>query len=167
MYSKDRLTAFTREHAHFQAYDADGVLVGEHRWSGDEVSHADGMRQILGFLRSQQGGLNVVAVGHRVVHGGPDYTGPLRLNAEVVHRLDALAPLAPLHQPHSLAPIRMVLDMAPDLAQVACFDTSFHTAQPALRHSRCLPTSRVEACVGMDSMAYPTNTLCPRCPSSI
>ena len=139
MYSKDRLTAFTRETPIFQAYDADGVLVGEHRWAGDEVSHADGMRQILDFLRSHQGGLNVVAVGHRVVHGGPDYTGPVRLDAEVVRRLDALTPLAPLHQPHNLAPIRMVLDMAPDLAQVACFDTSFHTAQPALAQAFALP----------------------------
>src|SRR5208283_3934925 len=89
--------------------------------------------------RSHQGGLNVVAVGHRVVHGGPDYTGPVRLDAEVVRRLDALTPLAPLHQPHNLAPIRMVLDMAPDLAQVACFDTSFHTAQPALAQAFALP----------------------------
>jgi len=136
---KGQIDGLHAGHTHFQAYDADGVLVGEQRWAGDEVSHADGMRQILDFLRSHQGGLNVVAVGHRVVHGGPDYTGPVRLDAEVVRRLDALTPLAPLHQPHNLAPIRMVLEMAPDLPQVACFDTSFHTAQPALAQAFALP----------------------------
>jgi acetate kinase len=67
-----------------------------------------------------------LAVGHRVVHGGPDYDRPVLVDHSVVSRLDRYSTLAPLHQPHNLAPIRSLLANFPSLPQVACFDTAFH-----------------------------------------
>src|SRR5256885_760252 len=75
------------------------------------------------------------AVGHRVVHGGPDYSGPVVLTDDVAANLEALTPLAPLHQPRCLAPVRTIGAIKPDLTQIACFDTAFHhgLASPASR----------------------------------
>jgi len=72
------------------------------------------------------------AVGHRVVHGGPEYNNPILINAEVLARLERYVPLAPLHQPHNLAPIRSILANFPELPQVACFDTAFHRGHSAV-----------------------------------
>lgn len=71
-------------------------------------------------------GREVAAIGHRLVHGGPDFSGPVRVDANVLEALDKLIPLAPLHQPRGLKPIREMLAIRPDLPQVACFDTAFH-----------------------------------------
>ena len=73
----------------------------------------------------------VAAVGHRVVHGGAAFHEPTRLTAEVIDALQALTPLAPLHQPQSLAAVRAIAALRPDLPQVACFDTAFHWSMPA------------------------------------
>ena len=69
--------------------------------------------------------ISPLAVGHRVVHGGPDYDRPVLIDHGVVTRLERYTTLAPLHQPHNLAPIRSLLANLPDLPQVACFDTAF------------------------------------------
>jgi acetate kinase len=74
-----------------------------------------------------------------VVHGGPDYSSPVLINAEVVARLERYVPLAPLHQPHNLAPIRSLLANLPHLPQVACFDTAFHRAHPAVADHFAIP----------------------------
>ena len=83
--------------------------------------------------------IDPVAIGHRVVHGGPDYDRPVRVNAEVVARLERYVPLAPLHQPHNLAPIRSILARFPDLPQVACFDTAFHRGHGGLADRYAIP----------------------------
>lgn len=70
------------------------------------------------------------AIGHRVVHGGPDYVDPVQLDEEVLNALAALAPLAPLHQDRCLAPVRAIKALRPDLPQIACFDTAFHHRLP-------------------------------------
>ena len=70
------------------------------------------------WLRDEQR-VEPSAVGHRVVHGGPDYTNPVLINSEVLARLERYVPLAPLHQPHNLAPIRSILTNSPQLPQVA------------------------------------------------
>jgi acetate kinase len=76
-----------------------------------------------------------VAVGHRVVHGGPDYDRPILVDELLVAKLARYEPLAPLHQPHNLAPIRSLLKSRPDLPQVACFDTAFHRShRPVVDH---------------------------------
>ena len=80
-----------------------------------------------------------LAVGHRVVHGGPDYDRPVLIDHHVVSRLDRYSMLAPLHQPHNLAPIRALLAKFPSLPQVACFDTAFHRGHGALADHYAIP----------------------------
>lgn len=91
------------------------------------------------WLRSKYGGSRVVAVGHRVVHGGTRFTGPTVVNPEVLAELRNLVPLAPLHQPHNLAAIEAVYERLPHVPQVACFDTSFHRGQPPVAELIPLP----------------------------
>jgi acetate kinase len=83
--------------------------------------------------------INPIAVGHRVVHGGPAYDRPVLVDAKVLGTLEQYVPLAPLHQPNNLAPIRSLLARLPDLPQVACFDTSFHRGHPAVADRYALP----------------------------
>ena len=90
------------------------------------------------WLRDEQR-VEPSAVGHRVVHGGPDYTNPVLINAEVLARLERYVPLAPLHQPHNLAPIRSILTNSPQLPQVACFDTAFHRDHAAVADHFAIP----------------------------
>ena len=90
---------------------------------------------VLGFVEQRFGASSLRAVGHRIVHGGPDYSGPVALTEDVTAKLEALTPLAPLHQPRCLAPVRTIRAIKPDLTQIACFDTAFHhgMAPPANR----------------------------------
>ena len=81
----------------------------------------------------------VDAVGHRVVHGGPDHPGPARVDAALVQELTALTDLAPLHQPRSLAGIALTRRLLPEVPAVACFDTSFHRTLPAAASTYALP----------------------------
>ncbi|WP_027553801.1 acetate/propionate family kinase [Bradyrhizobium sp. Cp5.3] len=102
------------------------------------TSDTDGDRllaDVLAFIDDHFGERHVRAIGHRIVHGGPDYSGPVELTEDVYARLEALTPLAPLHQPRCLAPVRIVRTIRPDLTQIACFDTAFHhgLAPPASR----------------------------------
>jgi acetate kinase len=80
-----------------------------------------------------------VGVGHRVVHGGLEYSHPVRVDEDTLELLERFVPLAPLHQPHNLAPIRMLLERSQDLPQVACFDTAFHRTNPDLAQRFALP----------------------------
>ena len=79
-------------------------------------------RDWLGTLK----GFELRAIGHRVVHGGPDYTGPVLIDEVALRRLAAYQELALLHQPSNLAPIRMMMEVDPNIPHVACFDTAFH-----------------------------------------
>jgi acetate kinase len=81
----------------------------------------------------------VDAVGHRVVHGGTTYLGPVGIDADVVRRLEAMVDLAPLHQPKSLAALRAVSAILPEVPAVACFDTAFHATMPAAATTYALP----------------------------
>ncbi|MDA9479392.1 acetate kinase [Bradyrhizobium sp. CCBAU 65884] len=103
-----------------------------------EAPDADGghlFADVLAFIDDRFGGHHLRAVGHRIVHGGPDYSGPVALTDDVIGKLKALTPLAPLHQPRCLAPIRALAAIRPALTQIACFDTAFHhgLAPPASR----------------------------------
>jgi acetate kinase len=86
----------------------------------------------------------VVAVGHRVVHGGVKFAEPVLVTPQVLQALDELVPLAPLHQPHNLSPIRAVSRRIPQLPQVACFDTAFHRTQPEVAQQFGLPRQLTE-----------------------
>jgi acetate kinase len=91
-----------------------------------------------GWLRDELR-ISPMAVGHRVVHGGPDYDRPVLIDHGVVARLERLVALAPLHQPHNLAPIRSLLANFPALPQVACFDTAFHRTHDAVADYYAIP----------------------------
>ena len=126
--------------ARFRALDAQGGVSGEHAWpDGASTDHAQAVRHILAFLRERARGYDVVGVGHRVVHGGERYAEPVVIDETSMRELDALVPLAPLHQPHNLAAIRAVLEDDPSLPQIACFDTAFHRTQPPLAIAFALP----------------------------
>ena len=94
---------------------------------------------LLDWLAQHLGNGTLVAVGHRVVHGGRDFTVPVVINDAVLSELAQLIPLAPLHQPHNLAAIRAVAGWQANLPQVACFDTSFHRTQDRLAQLFALP----------------------------
>ena len=91
-----------------------------------------------GWLRDELR-ISPMAVGHRVVHGGPDYDRPVLIDHGVVARLERFVALAPLHQPHNLAPIRSLLANFPALPQVACFDTAFHRTHDAVADYYAIP----------------------------
>jgi acetate kinase len=91
------------------------------------------------WLRTLEG-FELRAIGHRVVHGGPEFDGPVLIDASVLDRLAGYQTLAPLHQPNNLAPIHLAMEIDPDVAQVACFDTAFHRGHPA--HSDCYALPR-------------------------
>ncbi len=104
-----------------------------------EAEVAQAAMQLLAWAHAAAPGGSVVAVGHRVVHGGSEFTGPALITPQVLAALDALTPLAPLHQPLSLAGARALASSWPDLPQVACFDTSFHRTQPEIATLYALP----------------------------
>ena len=142
----------------FKAKDAAGAVVGERRWAeGESLGHDGGLAHLAGFLREQLGEHRLVAVGHRVVHGGSVYAAPVRLTAEIVGHLEQFIPLAPLHQPHNLKPIRMLMENQPQLPQVACFDTAFHRHQPEVAQAFALPpeiTGRGVLRYGFHGLSY-------------
>ena len=119
--------------------DAGGTVLDEQQWEAAAFDHTDATQEIVGVVNSRFGKGGLAAVGHRVVHGGARLAAPRRVDAALVAELQALVPLAPLHQPHNLAPIQTILKTAPDLPQVACFDTAFHATQPMLARRYALP----------------------------
>ena len=126
----------------FTAKDGEGRVVAGKAWGdGVVLGHAGALDHLMGFVRERLAGHRLVGVGHRVVHGGLEYAAPARVDAALVERLEKYVPLAPLHQPHNLAPIRLLLDRAPDLPQVVCFDTAFHRGQPPVAQAFALPKS--------------------------
>jgi acetate kinase len=114
---------------HFLARGGRGIVMVDRRWPGGEgapAGHAAALGVVIAWLDGVLGGRRVAAVGHRVVHGGPDLAAPVVLDADLIARLRALVPLAPLHQPHNLAGIDAAAARFPDVPQIACFDTAFH-----------------------------------------
>ena len=94
---------------------------------------------LLAWVPERLGGRKLAALGHRVVHGGAAHSQPVRVTPELLAELEGLVPLAPLHEPHNLEPIRAALAAAPELPQVACFDTAFHRTMPRVAQSYALP----------------------------
>lgn len=130
----------------FTAKNGAGAVVSERFWGdGVTLGHDGALDCLEAFLRQEASGLRLVGVGHRVVHGGPEHTGPVRLDRKVLAGLEQLVPLAPLHQPHNLAPIRILMERRSDVAQVACFDTSFHRTNPSVAQLYALPQALTDA----------------------
>jgi acetate kinase len=126
----------------FVAKNSEGKVVEDKSWGeGVSLGHEGALDHLVAFFRERLSEHHLIGVGHRVVHGGQEYVKPVRLDAGVVKALEKYVPLAPLHQPHNLKPIRVLLERMPHLPQVACFDTSFHRTQPAVAQAYALPKS--------------------------
>ncbi|NIA71357.1 acetate/propionate family kinase [Pelagibius litoralis] len=102
-------------------------------------TQASALAEVMRALAPHMFGLEITGVGHRVVHGGPDYATPIVLTPEVQDALASFIPLAPLHQPHNLAGISAAHLAFPDAIQVACFDTAFHRGHPWVNDAFALP----------------------------
>jgi len=122
-----------------RAYGADGTTLIDQSYAPEKVSDPrSALEAAGGWLRETQK-LDPVAVGHRIVHGGPDYDRPVLIDTKVLARLERYVPLAPLHQPNNLAPVRSILARTPNLPQVGCFDTSFHRGHNAVADHYAIP----------------------------
>jgi acetate kinase len=104
-----------------------------------EAGHGSLISLLLARLSSHYSKFNLVAAGHRMVHGGSEFASPVQVDEEVRKKLENLIPLAPLHQPHNLAAIDAIAASMPDLPQIACFDTGFHHDMPRLAQLFALP----------------------------
>jgi len=116
-----------------------GIEVVDQRFERSEVPDVPAALATAGAWLGRQYDIMPIAVGHRVVHGGPLYDRPVLIDAAVLKNLEQYVPLAPLHQPNNLAPIRSLLARNPDLPQVACFDTAFHRGHDAVADRYALP----------------------------
>jgi len=140
---------WTLKDASSQALLADGEMVG------DGATHAECMAILVSKLEALHVYLD--CAGHRVVHGGALFTGPVEINSQTLKKLESLASLAPLHQPHNMAGIRALQSVLPRIPQVACFDTAFHTTQPPIHQIYALPRELTDSGVrayGFHGLSY-------------
>lgn len=144
--------------AHAVAKSAHGEVLLERRWPAQQaVGHEAALGYLLQALPPFLQGHHLRAVGHRIVHGGVHFHEPVLLTEAVVAELAGLIPLAPLHQPHNLSPVRALAKLAPHLPQVACFDTAFHAGNPEVAQRFALPRELHEAGVrryGFHGLSY-------------
>lgn len=142
----------------FVARNAGGEVTARKTWgAGKNLGHTGALDHLIAFLREAIVDDRLIGIGHRVVHGGMAYAGPVRVDAGVLAALEAFVPLAPLHQPHNLSPIRLLLERAPELTQVACFDTSYHRTNPDIAQRFALPADLHDAGVrryGFHGLSY-------------
>lgn len=122
------------------ARSVDGSVVLDRDWAGGAgLGHAALLEDLFGWAGEHLEGYEVLAIGHRVVHGGTDFAAPRQVDEALLAALETLCPLAPLHQPHNLAGVRAARHAFPGVAQVAVFDTAFHRAQPETNQRFALP----------------------------
>ena len=122
------------------AKDVKGAILIDETLPVEDVRNVPAaLDKVITFLRGELGGRLPTAIGHRVVHGGPEYSDPTVISTAVLDRLQRFTALAPLHQPNNLAPIRAILERQPHLLQVACFDTAFHRGHPELADCYAIP----------------------------
>jgi len=142
----------------FAAKDASGHVIAQKAWGdGVTLGHAGALGHLIAFLREQLSGHRLIAVGHRVVHGGLEFVKPVRVDDGVLAALRKYVPLAPLHQPHNLEPIALLLERLPGVPQVACFDTAFHHTHPPVARAFALPREFAERGVvryGFHGLSY-------------
>ena len=145
----------------------EGLLLVNRKLSVNEVhDHTSAITLMLDWLRNYLADGTLLAVGHRVVHGGQLYSTPILINANVLAELETLVHLAPLHQPNNLAIIHSILESMPYLPQVACFDTAFHRSQPDVAQRFAIPRRFTEEGVrpyGFHGLSYEyISTVLPR-----
>lgn len=147
------------DHVELIVKSADGTLLEKRQVACESASfdYDHAMTLMVAWLAGHDGGRQVAAVGHRVVHGGQTYVNPVLVNAEILRELEAHVPLAPLHQPHNLKAIRLLGEHLPGVPHVACFDTAFHSTQTATAQAFALPRELTEAGVrryGFHGLSY-------------
>jgi acetate kinase len=142
----------------FVAKDGNGRVLAQKKWGeGVNLGHDGALNHLVEFQRTHMAEHRLVGIGHRVVHGGLEFAQPVRVDATVLATLEKYIPLAPLHQPHNLMPIRMLIEGQPQLPQVACFDTAFHRGAPAVAQAFALPkeiTDRGVRRYGFHGLSY-------------
>jgi acetate kinase len=117
----------------------DGGVIEKMEWDKNPPPFEAILRTVIERIEAHQGEDNLVAVGHRIVHGGSTHVRPERITPELLVDLERLVPLAPLHQKHNLAPVHALLSLRPELPQIACFDTAFHATMPPVAYRYALP----------------------------
>jgi acetate kinase len=122
-----------------RATAADGAVLVDRTYDNETVRDVATALTTAGAWLRDELRIDPMAIGHRVVHGGPDYDRPVRMDQDVLARLERYVALAPLHQPYNLAPIRSILARFPDIPQIACFDTAFHRGHGALADHYAIP----------------------------
>ncbi|MBL8671330.1 MAG: acetate/propionate family kinase [Alphaproteobacteria bacterium] len=142
----------------FAATATGGKVLAERTFAaGDVATHDAALRAILDFLDTSFGAERIVAIGHRVVHGGVRYAEPVAVDDAVMAFLSSLNPLAPLHQPHNLSAVAAARATFPEAIQVACFDTAFHRAHSWVNDTFALPRQLYEEGVrryGFHGLSY-------------
>ncbi len=142
----------------FSVKNALGIVLVDHGFAVGEVhDHAGAIVIIYAWLKNYLVGRQLLAVGHRVVHGGQLYASPILIDAAVLAELESLIPLAPLHQPHNLAAMHVLLETMPTVPQVACFDTAFHHTLSAVAQYIALPRRFADAGIrryGFHGLSY-------------
>ncbi len=141
---------------HLTAHDASGRILVDQQFDKMKT-HEQALAELLPWLEQQFEAYRLIAAGHRIVHGGPRYTVPMRIDAAVLRELRRLIPLAPLHQPNHIAAIEALTDLHPFLPQIACFDTAFHSSQPDVASAFALPRRLAEEGVrryGFHGLSY-------------
>jgi acetate kinase len=122
-----------------RATGADGAVLIDRSYENAAIHDVAAGISITGAWLREELKIDPIAIGHRVVHGGPDFDQPVRIDQDVLARLEKYTSLAPLHQPYNLAPIRSILARFPNLPQIACFDTAFHRGHGALADRYAIP----------------------------
>jgi acetate kinase len=142
----------------FTARAPDGTVLEDYCWeTGIHRDHEDLLKPLLTWVTSHLGEEGLVAVGHRIVHGGSGFHRPTRIDDTVLAALETLVPLAPLHQSHNIAAIKAISSLRPDLLQVACFDTAFHHDMPPVARRLAVPRTYAEQGVrryGFHGLSY-------------
>ncbi len=148
----ESIDGITRLHA----FDGQGRPLIDQPFN-DSLDHGQAIKELVAWGRQREAIRGIAAVGHRVVHGGARFDGPVRVDSVILAELEKLNPLAPLHQPHNLAAIRSMTDLEPALPQIACFDTAFHSSLPQLAQRFALPREYHDAGIrryGFHGLSY-------------
>ncbi|WP_018897913.1 acetate/propionate family kinase [Rhizobium sp. 2MFCol3.1] len=142
---------------HLSIRNAGGEQLANDDYPSEAIPDLPSAMRLVGQWLGERLEGHLIAVGHRVVHGGPNHAGPARVDESLLRELEWYTPLAPLHQPNNLAPIRVLLERQPDLAQVACFDTAFHRGHDPMTDHYAIPTRYFEEGVrryGFHGLSY-------------
>ncbi|TPM75073.1 acetate/propionate family kinase [Mesorhizobium sp. B2-3-3] len=119
--------------------DEAAAVAADQTWPDAAGDFRSLLEKVIDWIEGHAANHRVVVIGHRIVHGGPDHLGPELVTPDLLVALDDLTPLAPLHEPQNIAPIRAIALVRPALPQVVCFDTAFHHTMPAVAKRFALP----------------------------